>query len=67
MDNDKPPNISSFVIRFVYTEPALERSSASTYRGTIRHVQSNQEVTFTRWHEAMDFINRFVIIDDIEG
>ncbi|HEX6304761.1 MAG TPA: hypothetical protein VFZ76_11265 [Anaerolineales bacterium] len=62
MDIDQPPNITSFVIRFVHTDPPVEPASTSGYRGTIRHVQSNQEATFTHWQEAVDFINRFVLI-----
>ncbi len=63
MMNDSP-NISSFVIRFVH-EPA--DTGKSTYRGTIRHVQSNQELVFTEWKEATNFIHRFVPIDDTDA
>ena len=67
MDIDQPPNITSFVIRFVHTDPALEPAFASQYRGTIRHVQTDEEVPFTHWHEAVNFINRFILIDDNAG
>jgi hypothetical protein len=67
MEIEQPPNITSFVIRFVHAGPALETSLASKYRGTIRHVQTDQEVTFTHWHEAVEFINRFILIVEDDG
>ena len=58
-------NISSFLIRFVdATKPA--REARPTYRGVIRHIQSGDEVSFTRWAEATDFIQRFFPIDDLD-
>jgi hypothetical protein len=59
------PTISSFVIRFVHAEGAApEQPPASLptppYRGTIRHVQTDQEQAFTRWEDAVAFIQRFV-------
>jgi hypothetical protein len=50
------PNITSFVIRFVQETPDETR----LYRGNIRHVQSNQELNFTHWPEAVAFIEQFV-------
>jgi hypothetical protein len=60
---NESPSISSFVIRFIQ-EPA--DSGQNSYRGTIRHVQTNQELVFTEWKEATTFIHRFVPIDECD-
>jgi hypothetical protein len=65
MENDHPPNITSFVIRFVHAGPHLG-PAAPAYRGTIRHVQTDQEVAFTRWNDVVDFVKRFVLIEEDE-
>ncbi len=54
------PCISSFVIRIVKEEDP--RLSAFPYRGVIRHVQSDQELSFMKWSDAEKFIQRFVPI-----
>lgn len=65
MEPAQSPFVTSFVIRFVreQTAPDLE---ANPYRGTIHHVQSNQEIAFTRWQDAVDFIKRFIEISGEE-
>lgn len=67
MDNQTSPNISSFVIRFVHpgAGPLADPSEGGVfpYRGAIRHIQSDQEITFTRWEDAVDFIQRFVPLE----
>jgi hypothetical protein len=55
------PTITSFVIRFIHGDP---RTEALSYRGTIRHIPSNQEVHFTRWEEAEAFMRLFVPLDE---
>jgi hypothetical protein len=64
MDNPPSPNITSFVIRFVYadrdSQSALSGERKLPYRGAIRHIQSDEEIAFTRWEDAVDFIQRFV-------
>lgn len=60
---DQSPNISSFVIRFIHGETIGEGRG---FRGTIRHVQSNQEISFNRWEEAERFIQTFVPIKEPE-
>ena len=62
MDNHRSPNLTSFVIRFVHA-PASSPEKPLFYRGTIHHVQSNQEIPFTRWQDAVEFIQRFMPID----
>lgn len=54
------PNITSFIIRFVHGEPGDE---TVPYRGTIRHIPSNQEIHFVRWVEAEAFMRRFVPLE----
>lgn len=53
-------DISSFVIRII-EEPALNESAA-TFRGIIRHVQSDQELSFIYWSDVESFIKQFVPI-----
>ncbi len=64
MGNDSVPNIVSFVIRFI-REPVDEASSIPRYRGAIRHVQTDQESSFTCWAEAVDFIQCYVPLEQI--
>lgn len=59
--SDLPPQISSFILRFVQTGSAQDNP---LYRGTIRHIQSGEEMSFARWREAETFIQRFVPIQD---
>ncbi|NUM44766.1 MAG: hypothetical protein HUU38_08655 [Anaerolineales bacterium] len=56
------PEINSFVIRFVHS--ALEENPAHL-RGSIRHIQSNEEKTFILWQEAEQFIKRYIPLDQI--
>ena len=62
MDSPLPPNISSFVIRFVVDNAAGEQSHLP-YRGAIRHIQTDEEMHFSNWEEAVSFIRRFVPLD----
>jgi len=52
-------NLTSFVLRFV-SDQATPDQTAVTWRGVIRHVQTNQERAFTRWAEAEAFIQQYV-------
>jgi hypothetical protein len=54
---DRSPNISSFVIRIIVHE---EAAGLPFLRGTVRHVQSDQEINFNRWDEAEAFMQSFV-------
>lgn len=66
----QPPLITSFVIRFIHSDEAQatptpqpdQENERVMFRGTIRHVQTNQELAFTAWQEAFAFIQRFVAI-----
>ncbi len=57
------PLISSFIIRFVM-EGMPDESRA--YHGTIRHIQSAQEMNFIDWGEAVEFMRRFVPLDELQ-
>lgn len=70
MENQVPPNITSFIIRFVHLEPGEypaglpgDEAAPPSYRGTIRHIPSGEELAFTRWQHAEAFIRRFVSLD----
>jgi len=57
------PLISSFIIRFVVDDASAERAS---YHGTVRHIQTAEEISFTEWHEATEFMCRFVQLDELQ-
>ncbi|MCA9865647.1 MAG: hypothetical protein KIS95_06190 [Anaerolineae bacterium] len=48
--------ITSFVVRFIHSGPPEN----TTYRGAILNVQTNEEMAFVHWEEAVEFIRRFV-------
>lgn len=66
MSNDSGPNIISFVIRFI-REAGGEVSIAPRYRGAIRHIQSDQETSFTCWADAVEFIQRYIPIEQVSA
>jgi hypothetical protein len=47
--------INSFMMRFIQ-----ETEADASWRGVVRHVQSDEEARFTRIDEALRFIGRFV-------
>jgi hypothetical protein len=57
---DEAIEISSFVLRFVR---ATSPEGAVRYHGSIRHIQSNQVVNFSRWEDALAFIETYVPLD----
>ena len=64
MPASQETNISSFLIRFVdASQPSLQ--SETSYRGVIRHIQSGDEISFTRWVEAIAFMQRFFPIAEL--
>jgi hypothetical protein len=67
MDSHVPPNISSFVIRFVVDSASAGGQSHSPYRGAIRHIQTDEEINFSSWEEAVTFIRRFVPLEADSG
>lgn len=61
MESHLPPNISSFVIRFVVDSEAGQ--TPVSYRGAIRHIQTEEELNFSHWKDVENFIRRFVPLD----
>jgi hypothetical protein len=57
-------NISSFLIRFIDIKKPADQPGA--YRGVIRHIQSGDEQAFTHWREAIEFIQRFFPMEDVD-
>ena len=55
------PLIFSFVIRIV--EEQVPQHPAQVFRGMIRHIQSDQEISFTNWGDVETFITKFVPIN----
>jgi hypothetical protein len=64
MKSDLAPTIYSFIIRFVVDDGSPAPGAHAAYHGAIRHIQSAEEVNFTEWHEAVEFLRRFVPIAD---
>lgn len=63
MEANTLPQISSFIIRFVLDETPVQ---PATYHGTIRHIQTAEEINFNEWHEATEFMHRFVQLDELQ-
>ena len=64
MDSNQSPGITSFVIRFIHTK-SMDQSRPNDYRGNIRHIQTNQEINFTHWTEAVSFIQKYVNLEGL--
>ena len=67
MGNNTYPQIKSFVIRFVVEEPPVAEEGESRLRGTIRHIQSNEEMKFNTLDDVIGFIQRYVPIEAETG
>lgn len=65
----QPPLISSFVIRFVMNEAqeTVDELGQPSYRGSIRHIQSDEELNFHLWEDAIEFIRRYVPLETETG
>jgi hypothetical protein len=63
MDAIPLPLISSFIIRFVMEGMPAE---STAYHGTIRHIQSAEEMNFREWGEALEFMHRFVPLEELQ-
>ncbi|HEY5731344.1 MAG TPA: hypothetical protein VIS72_14935 [Anaerolineales bacterium] len=63
------PLISSFIIRFVMNEVQEEHADAPShpFRGSIRHIQSDEEMNFHAWEDAVEFIRRYVPLESETG
>ena len=60
--DSQSPIISSFVIRFVMNEMQADHGDTEQhpFRGSIRHIQSDEEMHFHLWEDAVEFIRRYV-------
>ena len=63
MGTDTYPLIKSFVIRFVVEGPSSKEVDRSHFRGTIRHIQSNEEIKFNTLDDVIKFIQCYVPLD----
>ncbi len=53
-------NVDSFILRFVQEQAPVSDPDAATWHGIIRHVQSSEEVRFTRIEDALRFVANYV-------
>ena len=67
MESKTFPSITSFVIRFVVDETFLDKETQPCYRGAIRHIQSDKEMNFNTWEDAVEFIQRYVPLKNNSG
>lgn len=63
MKTNASPSIASFVIRFVVDDSPPDGEMRPAYRGTILHIQSNEEANFSAWESAVEFIQRYVPLE----
>ena len=63
MKADTTPTIHSFIIRFIVDDASEQEGAQPAIRGAIRHIQNAVELNFDEWHEAVEFMNRFVPIE----
>ncbi len=54
---DESIDISSFIVRIVHSTTA---DGSDSYRGSVRHIQTNREYHFSDWDEAIGFMQSFV-------
>jgi len=66
MEKTSQSNIVSFIIRFVQDQTDND-GNHSSYRGEIRHIQSDDETSFMCWGEAENFIQKFIPINRMTG
>jgi len=67
MKPDFAPTIFSFIIRFVVEDGSHTEGTQPSYHGSIRHIQSAEEMNFNEWQEAVEFMRRFVPLQRIDG
>jgi hypothetical protein len=67
MNPSLPPTISSFMIRFIVEDSSGRESPQPAYHGVIRHIQSAEEINFIQWSEAVEFMRRFVPLENAGG
>ena len=62
MSPQSPPTITSVVIRFV-VDSSVKQDASPSFRGAIRHIQSEEEMHFNSWNDAVEFIQRYVPLE----
>jgi hypothetical protein len=67
MKPDTAPSIHSFIIRFVVEASHPKDGAPPAYHGAIRHIQSAEELNFTEWREAVEFMRRFVPVENLNN
>jgi hypothetical protein len=67
MESHTFPQIASFVIRFVMDTIPTNDEAKPNYRGVIRHIQSEEELSFTSWEDADIFIRHYVPLETEAG
>jgi len=65
MKTNITPSIHSFIIRFVVEDAPSEAGKQTVYHGAIRHIQNAEEVSFNEWSEAVEFMRRFIPLEDL--
>lgn len=63
MKSNAVPTVHSFIIRFVVDNAPLAKEARPAYHGTIRHIQSEEEMNFNTWNDVVDFIRRYVPLE----
>lgn len=61
MEEKSHPDVASFLIRFVRDQSKAE--TVTTFRGLIRHIQTDSEQTFTCWEEVESFIQQVIPLE----
>lgn len=60
------PRVESFVLRFVSDAPEEGVTpGARNWHGTVVHVQTNEEKTFTAFADVVAFIERYVPVGSL--
>ncbi|HKJ26487.1 MAG TPA: hypothetical protein VJ965_02525 [Anaerolineales bacterium] len=65
MDEPIYPEVASFLIRFVKAQP--NQDNAQHYRGVVRYVQTDEEISFTSWDEVEAFIRQVIPLEKIQN
>lgn len=64
MKTDAALAIHSFIVRFVVEEAPPVDGLQVVYHGAIRHIQSAEELHFNEWGDAVEFMRRYVPIEE---
>jgi hypothetical protein len=64
MKPDATPSIHSFIVRFVVEDRSDGQETQSVYHGAIRHIQTAEEMNFSTWKEAVEFMRHFVPLEE---